>query len=520
MARASRVLTLAVTLAFAAFALAADQDCPTKPSETPLEFAPVAKACGADQGDKFCSSCVCSLVDTYMPAFIAANLTATATEFPVEKAAGIITACTTTYYPSLEAAKVNVTQVAALGNSAAPALRVATVAAGPNGPSVTLAGQLNSVADLAAAMAASKELLAALSPEQAAALKALDPAKVTASPELVEYIAALLITLDAYLGWAGIVNSYFSEDVLLMWRMTSFMVALLLAFRVNRVYLRWCAALQAFGGIGTAAVTLAQQAVLWVHDPLLQAELLAWCGVWQYSVQHVCARAQRLHKRGAALLTEGQLAYYHSHPKPRQLVVLQLRQLITLALDPVRDYALFQQMNDTLNKGSADMGTCGRTFFYAMPWALSAICTCFLQTWLILMPAATSVNSHPAAAAAAAAGAGSAAAYRLAPKLAVDMMLYSLACAMLLGVDEVAAQLEQPFPFVPMIDMADATLRAVERAPTETRRMADLMPQRAADPGPDAAVAAAALPLPATLISASSKDERHLQRVSVYVHSS
>jgi predicted membrane chloride channel (bestrophin family) len=58
--------------------------------------------------------------------------------------------------------------------------------------------------------------------------------------------------------------------VLLMWRMTSFMVALLLAFRVNRVYLRWCAALQAFGGIGTAAVTLAQQAVLWVHDPLLQ----------------------------------------------------------------------------------------------------------------------------------------------------------------------------------------------------------------------------------------------------------
>jgi hypothetical protein len=50
--------------------------------------------------------------------------------------------------------------------AAAPALRVATVAAGPNGPSVTLAGQLNSVADLAAAMAASKELLAALSPEQ------------------------------------------------------------------------------------------------------------------------------------------------------------------------------------------------------------------------------------------------------------------------------------------------------------------------------------------------------------------
>lgn len=48
----------------------------------------------------------------------------------------------------------------------APALRVATVVPGANGPNFTLAGQLSSVADLVKAMQASRDLAAALTPEQ------------------------------------------------------------------------------------------------------------------------------------------------------------------------------------------------------------------------------------------------------------------------------------------------------------------------------------------------------------------
>jgi hypothetical protein len=50
-----------------------------------------------------------------------------------------------------------------------PPLRVATVAAAASGPEITLAGQLNSVADLAKAMLASADLMAALPPAKARA---------------------------------------------------------------------------------------------------------------------------------------------------------------------------------------------------------------------------------------------------------------------------------------------------------------------------------------------------------------
>ena len=50
------------------------------------------------------------------------------------------------------------------------------------------------------------------------------------------------------------------------------------AFRVNRVYLRWSGALQAFGSVGTSTVTLAQQAVLWVPDEYLQVGAGQWLG--------------------------------------------------------------------------------------------------------------------------------------------------------------------------------------------------------------------------------------------------
>lgn len=92
-------------------------------------------------------------------------------------------------------------------------------------------------------------------------------------PVCFNMLVALLVILDSQVQWMGIANLDFSADVVQMWRMTSFVLALLMAFRVNRVYLRWASAVQAFGGIGTAAVTLSQQAVIWVKDEALQGEV-------------------------------------------------------------------------------------------------------------------------------------------------------------------------------------------------------------------------------------------------------
>lgn len=114
----------------------------------------------------------------------------------------------------------------------------------------------------------------------------------------------------------------------------------------------------------------------------------------------------------------------------------------------------FLQMNDTLNKGNSDMGTCGRIFFYAMPYAITSMCSGVLEIWLLLMPLATVVDSPPRS---------TPGVYQNVPAVLVDLMLYVLACVLMMGVEDVAVQLEQPFAHMPLTDMADATLRAVTR---------------------------------------------------------
>ena len=346
---------------------------------------------------------------------------------------------------------------------------------------------------------------------------------------------------------------------------------------MNRVYLRWSAALQAFGGVGTASVTLAQQAALWVPESRLQvgtyglltapagggggagrarppspaalqaqaaapppprhpprnaaqAELLRWCAVWQFSLHHLVPRAKALDPKVACLLSNGELAAYHAAPKPRQLVVQQLRQLATRArldtgqvrapwgggsggmghappsdcmapaclgarcaglwtparlfrctvaaaiaegghslcppsLSPPHTPATYQflAMNDALAKGNSDMGTCGRVFFYAMPYSLSLVCTGFLEIWLLLLPIATTVDKVAAGEAPHVPAAPPPAAGAIALSVAWDLAMHALACILTLGVDEVTNQLEQPFAYIPTLDMSDATLRAVQR---------------------------------------------------------
>lgn len=44
-----------------------------------------------------------------------------------------------------------------------------------------------------------------------------------------------------------------------------------------------------------------------------------------------------------------------------------------------------------------------------------------------------------------------------------ECLLYLLICILMLGVDCIANQLEQPFPYMPLLDIADTTLRDIDR---------------------------------------------------------
>lgn len=151
-------------------------------------------------------------------------------------------------------------------------------------------------------------------------------------PLFLNAVVAILVTISSITGAISIEGSDLSQDVVLLWRLSSFMLALLLAFRLNRVYLRWAAAQQGFSGVGSGALALAQQALVWVQaDRQLAAEIVRWCCIWPYSMYQTCARTKSLHPQVSELLSEDEHKLYQSVPKPRFLVILQLRNLVELA---------------------------------------------------------------------------------------------------------------------------------------------------------------------------------------------
>ncbi|KAF6252769.1 hypothetical protein COO60DRAFT_1463523 [Scenedesmus sp. NREL 46B-D3] len=193
-----------------------------------------------------CNTCVCALVSTFAPALAAGGVTfdaAAPESFPLAQAAGIVRSCAEEYLVAMMTAGVNVTALAELNNcnfasatdvptclateiegvntanstvsnattssrtgvddlsgvtvpegtAAASALRIATVQATPAGPVFTLAGQLDSASQLLQAMAASQDLVAAMTPEAVTQLNTLaaDASKIDANPATTTVLAGL-----------------------------------------------------------------------------------------------------------------------------------------------------------------------------------------------------------------------------------------------------------------------------------------------------------------------------------------
>lgn len=328
------------------------------------------------------------------------------------------------------------------------------------------------------------------------------------------------------------------------------------AARPARAYDRWWAARAAFAGVGTAAITVAHQAAVWVADPRLRSELVRWAKVWPYSIAHLLLGHQDLPSPAAELLTRDEALLYARAPKGRQLVVLRLRQLAAAAgLDAARvggagrgvahangaglhlssahpqrvfvrglhaadrrgmwvcsgracwwpccrlrgrgrppAASQFLQLDGAITRGVAESGAAVRIKLQCMPYALTLSCTGFLevggawlvggfrgavfgrlvglclgphslqgrkpcsqppltvalleptqtQIWLLLMPFAL-VSDNPTG--------------PTAGNVAFGLVCYTLVCILLLGVDEAASYLENPYPSLPIEEMAASNLR-------------------------------------------------------------
>lgn len=106
-------------------------------------------------GATFCADCICSLVEVYLPAFRAANITVEPNNpqsFPIDEATQVIAACTQQYFVSMMLANVNTTGLEQLTtcnfantSNVPPCLsqKIATLA-GPAPPLVALGQAANS----------------------------------------------------------------------------------------------------------------------------------------------------------------------------------------------------------------------------------------------------------------------------------------------------------------------------------------------------------------------------------------
>ncbi|KIZ03915.1 hypothetical protein MNEG_4043 [Monoraphidium neglectum] len=174
----ARLAALFVALA-ASVALVAAQDCPISPATTPLDFSGVKTGCAAGP-ETFCANCTCSLIAAFLPAFTAANLTinpADTASYPVDKASGVISACGVAYSSGLVSAGVSLASLASLGSC-----------------------EFNNSATLPPCilqLLSSTDLVALLSADQAAVLKAAAAENLDSIPALVEYVGTLTNPINA-----------------------------------------------------------------------------------------------------------------------------------------------------------------------------------------------------------------------------------------------------------------------------------------------------------------------------------
>lgn len=118
-------------------------------------------------------------------------------------------------------------------------------------------------------------------------------------PLLFNLVIGLLVTVDQSLDYYHTNRSLLpnlDELVTTSWRMTSFVMALLLAFRVNRTYERWCGAHPAHDSTTSPGI---RACMPWPSQASLPCMLLCCCCLLLLLPMH--AHARELHAMPHAL---------------------------------------------------------------------------------------------------------------------------------------------------------------------------------------------------------------------------
>eukprot|EP00798_Chlamydomonas_sp_ICE-L_P016396 gene16396-22598_t len=236
--------------------------------------------------------------------------------------------------------------------------------------------------------------------------------------------------------------------LLTSFRVTSFAMSLLLAFKLNRAYDRWKSARAAFGRCCTRSTALFSQAVAYIEDPMLLGEYRRFLSVYPFAVMQTVLAEPELDPKAAAMLLPKELAVYQKSSKGIQVIMTKLRLLSAAADLPT---ARMLAMEATVAELWGSACSCTNIRAQALPYGLSIISLGFVQIWCTLLPFGLDADSLP--------------------HEYVRLIATALITLLLLAVDEVATQLEQPFPMLPLPFLANGCMADIGRVEQEAAEL-------------------------------------------------
>ena len=166
-------------------------------------------------------------------------------------------------------------------------------------------------------------------------------------------------------------------------------------------------------------------------------------------------------------LHEDEVMLMHETHKMRQMAPLKIRQLIAKAQPPM---AMAIALNSQLEMAQIGAGDCVRIYSQSLPYPFTLMTTGFIQIWLYLLPLALKNTD-------------------LQLQVALPGSIFTV--LLLLGVDAVAIQLENPFPYMPLQDLCNSSQRDVYRALDEHKLLLESAARNAGKPPPAGALKAA-----------------------------
>ncbi|GFR39627.1 hypothetical protein Agub_g92, partial [Astrephomene gubernaculifera] len=226
-------------------------------------------------------------------------------------------------------------------------------------------------------------------------------------------------------------------------QLTSFALSLLLVFRTDASYGRWCAAMDAWGTLRTSAADLVRKAAAWVHDPAHLRRLVRWTAAFpaclmlelRYDSGTTALEAAVRQELGAVLRPHELEQVLSAGPHYHQFCLSVLTALVGAAqLEAGREAALLGELSG-LNQAACE---CEKILRFPIPLTYTRHTSRFMLIYLTALPLALYDSCEWAA-----------------------VPVTGVVSFLLLGIEDIGVQIEEPFSILPLPEIcADLHLSA------------------------------------------------------------